>query len=257
MIFIQMNAHSAALRENVSFNVLLPEQSADAGGGAPEHYKTLYLLHGLSGNHADWIRKTCIERYAAEHQIAVVMPEVGRSWYTDTAYKAGYLTFISEELPRICRNCFRGMSDKREDNMVGGMSMGGYGALKVALTHPESFGYCFSLSGALDITRDGRTYMLEEWQANFGFALQDAKELKGSCHDIFALAQHNKDAGVPFPKLFMWCGTGDSLIIPNDRFHEHLVNLNVAHQYEFSEGNHTWKWWDMHAENALNYLLKD
>ena len=141
--------------------------------------------------------------------------------------------------------------------MVGGMSMGGYGALKVALTHPESFGYCFALSGALDITRDGRPYTLEEWQANFGFDLKDAAELKGSKHDIFALAQQNRDAGVPFPKLFLWCGTEDTLVTVNDRFHQHLVNLNVEHGYETSEGTHTWKWWDKHTENALNYLLSE
>ena len=141
MPFMEFSFHSDDLKQNVNISVILPSVSGEIGtaSGAFATYKTLYLLHGLSGNHTSWFNQTSIGRYAAQYGIAVVMPEVGRSWYTDTAYGANYYTFIAEELPRICRTYFKGMSDKREDNFIGGLSMGGYGALKTAFKNPDKY----------------------------------------------------------------------------------------------------------------------
>ena len=110
-----MKYHSDALRIGVSVNVILPEQAKTAIGidsKAENTYKTLYLLHGLSDDHSIWMRRTSIERYATECGIAVVMPAVTRSWYTDTADNAAYFTFVAEELPRVCRGFFRGISEQ-------------------------------------------------------------------------------------------------------------------------------------------------
>ena len=132
MAFLELHYHSDALGIGVTVNVILPEKAKtligmNAEGG--DNYKTLYLFHGLSDDQSIWMRRTSIERYAADYGIAVVMPSVNRSWYTDTVYKAKYFTFVTEELPRVCRSYFRGMSDKREDTLVAGLSMGGYGAV--------------------------------------------------------------------------------------------------------------------------------
>lgn len=258
MAFLQMNYHSDALKMGVSVNVILPERAKtmigmEANGG--ETYKTLYLFHGLSDDHSIWMRRTSIERYAAQYNIAVVMPCVARSWYTDTAYGANYLTFVTKELPDVCRSYFRGMSDRREDTLVAGLSMGGYGAIKAALCCPERFGGCASLSGALDIAEFSAKRDIAEWRGIAGFDLQSSAELKGSYHDIFALAKQNRAAGKPFPKLFMWCGEQDGLLSQNDRFHALLQELDVAHHYAMSEGNHSWQWWDLHIQDALRYLL--
>ena len=134
MAFFEMKYHSDALKIGVSVNVILPEKAKTligmtANGASATTYKTLYLLHGLSDDHSIWMRRTSIERYASDYGIAVVMPSVGRSWYTDTPSGAKYLTFVTEELPRVCQSYFRGMSDKREDNMVAGLSMGGLSVL--------------------------------------------------------------------------------------------------------------------------------
>lgn len=96
----------------------------------------LYLLHGLSDNHSCWLRRTAVDRYAEEYGIAVVMPEVQRSFYCDMAHGPAYFTYIADELPQICQRLFR-LSDKREDTFIAGNSMGGYGALKAALSRPE------------------------------------------------------------------------------------------------------------------------
>ena len=257
MAFLELTYKSKALKMNVAVNVLLPERSSTAeAAGAPEGtFKTLYLLHGVGANHADWVRKTNIERYAAEHGIAVVMPSVERSWYADTAYGMNYLTFVAKELPEVCRGYFKGMSPRREDNLIGGFSMGGYGAIKAALTCPESFYACVSLSGALDITRENRPYDLEQWRGLFGYDLQDALALKGTDHDVFSLTEKNHAAGLPFPKLYLWCGTEDTLITANRNYRELLNKLQIEHRYEESQGTHTWKYWDQYIQTALEYIL--
>ena len=251
MPLFEMDYYSNALGMNTTVKIILPDCQNDPD----KSFKTLYLLHGLKGDCTSWIRSSSIERYANAHEIAVVMPSVARSWYADTAYGAKYFTFVSEELPAVCRGYFKGMSAAREDNFVGGLSMGGYGALKVALTFPEKYYGCISLSGALDITRKGRTYSLDEWRGNFGFDIESAIQLEGGENDIFELLRNRAEEGKTLPKIFMWCGTEDSLINVNREYHKLLSELGVEHIYTESEGNHTWKWWDMHIQPALKYFF--
>src|SRR3954463_9504927 len=156
MAFLDVHCFSDALGLSVSFYVLLPQQTTRqiglAGGEKRAQYPTLYLLHGLSDDHTIWMRRTSIERYAAAKNIAVVMPAVARSFYQDMASGARYWTFVSEELPALCQQFFP-LSPAREDNFVAGLSMGGYGALRLGLARPEKFAAAASLSGALDIVR--------------------------------------------------------------------------------------------------------
>ena len=249
-MFLELNFRSKQLNKNTQVNILIPDQTE-----AP--YKTLWLLHGLSGDHTSWMRNTSIERYANEHGIAVIMPNGDRSWYTNNTYGVNYFNYIAEELPMLCRGLFKGMSDKREDQIIAGISMGGYGAVKLALTCPEKYGSCISLSGSLDVTRKGRTYNLEEWKSIFKMDMTSASELEGGEHDLFALATKHKAQNKAFPRLYMWCGTEDSLLGINKGFDAHLWELSYPHLFEFSEGNHSWKWWDLHIQGALNYVLKD
>lgn len=259
MASMEFRFYSKCLRQSTSVFVILPEISkTQEGVGLPQKpFKTLWLLHGLNGNEYAWQKGTSIERYADKYSLAVIMPCVDRSWYTDTATGTRYFSFITEELPAICRSYFKGLSDKREDNLVIGLSMGGYGALKCALTLPEAYGYVASLSGALDITRKGRPYDLAEWRGIFGFDLASAEELSGTKHDLFHLLKENCEAGRPLPKTYLWCGTEDPLIATNRDFRDLLRDKGVPHRYEESEGNHTWRWWDEHICDALDYLLKE
>ena len=261
MMFLEFSYNSKALNKRVGVNVLLPEDNKmenTIGLGDIKGYKTLYLFHGLSGNRTDWMRRTSIERYVEKYDIAVVMPEVDRSWYTDTAYGANYFTFVAKELPEVCRGYFNGMSDKREDNFVAGLSMGGYGALKVALTYPDKFGGCVSLSGSLDITRKNRVVNLAEWRSIFDFDMESALELEGSEHDLYALVRKNHEQGIKFPQMYIWCGTEDNpyLLKSNQNFHALLNELDIEHFYKESEGDHSWKWWDFHIQDALRFLFE-
>ena len=240
MAFLELKFHSVSLGQSVSVNILVPEKKEGT-------FKTLWLLHGLSDDHNSWMRYTSVERYADRYSLAVVMPCVDRSWYTDTAYGKKYFTFITEELPAQMAYLFKGYSRAREDNLVMGLSMGGYGAVKAALTYPENYSFCASFSGALDITRKNRPYHLEEWRSIFGFDLKSAAELEGTKHDLFAIAKEAKDP----PFIYMWCGTEDAWIEANKQFSTHLSNLGIAHTFRPSEGNHTWKYWDAQLQNAL------
>ena len=253
MAFFQMNYYSPALKLSVEVNVILPDFAKDLPSG--ETYKTLYLLHGLSDDQTIWMRRTSIERYADEYGIAVVMPAVGRSWYTDMANDANYFTFVSSELPTFCRGFFRGMSDKREDNFIAGLSMGGYGAMKIALSCPESFGGVASLSGTLDIADVTRNRPIKEWKSIFGYDLESTGELYGTKHDNFHLANTLYKNGGTFPKMFIWCGEQDDLHHHSEKFHKLMDSLSVEHKYVSSVGDHSWKWWDLHIQDALEYLL--
>jgi S-formylglutathione hydrolase FrmB len=251
-MFLEMHFRSEELKRETQVNILIPDSGNK--NGAP--YKTLWLLHGLLDDCTGWMRYTSIERYANEYGIAVVMPGVDRSWYTDTAYGANYFSFITRELPELYFSTFSQMSRKREDNILAGLSMGGYGAIKAALTYPEQYGAAVSLSGALDIPRHGAACSIDEWRSIFGYELNSPSELEGGKHDLFTLAKRIKDEGKEIPKLYIWCGTKDGLLHANRSFDRHLTELGIAHEYEESQGDHSWKWWDLHVQNGLSWVLR-
>ena len=164
MALLNCDVFSDVLGLSTSLTVILPQATSTqigmTGTVRDADPPLLYLLHGLSDDHTIWLRRTSIERYVAPLGLAVVMPQVHRSFYTDEVYGNRYWTFLSEELPELVHNFFR-LSRRREDTFVAGLSMGGYGAMKWALRYPERFAAVASLSGAIDIAsrqQDSRTY---------------------------------------------------------------------------------------------------
>ena len=155
MALLHVDFFSDVLGMCTNMDVILPEttvgQIGMEGHGSDGKCPTLYLLHGMSDDHTIWQRRTSIERYASEYNLAVVMPTTHLGWYTDMDMGYDYWTFISKELPEICRRFFPQMSARREDTFAAGLSMGGYGAMKCGLLAPETFSCCASLSGELDI----------------------------------------------------------------------------------------------------------
>ena len=156
MAFLQVQFYSDTLTVASSAYVILPEPRQGIGmkaAAADELPKVLYLLHGYSDDHTIWMRRTSVERYAAEYNLAVIMPAVNHSFYTNEAQGEKYWDYVSEELPEVMHRFFR-LSKKPEDTYVAGLSMGGYGAMKLALTHPERFAAAASFSGAVDVAAD-------------------------------------------------------------------------------------------------------
>lgn len=261
MALLHVDFFSEVLGMCMEMDIILPQRTKGLIGmesqQISEHYKTLYLLHGLSDDHTIWQRRTSIERYASELGIAVVMPTTHRAFYTDTTYGMKYWSFISQELPEICREFFPKMSDKREDNLVAGLSMGGYGAWKVALGTEGAFGAAASLSGALDIVElykmrsEESALRRKEFEGIFG----TLEQLEGSENDILALLQKNVDQKKELPRLYAWCGTSDDLYPINKKVWKHTEELGYDLTWEESEGDHQWKYWDEKIQDVLHWWL--
>jgi S-formylglutathione hydrolase FrmB len=220
-------------------------EGKSAGGKHP----TLYLLHGLSDDHTIWLRRTSIERYVAPLGLAVVMPAVHRSYYTDMKSGGNYWTFVSEELPEIARSFFP-LSDRREHNFAAGLSMGGYGAFKLALRRPDAFAAAASLSGALNAARHSR---LQPSETERIFGGKDELGRSGE-NDLFELASAIAQSDGPKPKLFQCCGTEDFLYDDNIKFRDHAHSLGLDLYYEEGPGAHEWGYWDRHIQRVLEWL---
>lgn len=253
MALIHCDFYSEVLGLSCSMNVVLPEATrAQSGSKKPQKHPTLWLLHGMSDDHTIWLRRTSIERYAVTAGLAVVMPSVGLSWYQDMAAGPKYGTFLKEELPRIAQSMFP-LSDKRKDNFVAGLSMGGYGALLLGLSQPERFAAAASLSGALDVashvnTRDATRQSV--YRAAFG----PAKKVRGSEADLFHLAKRVAQSRNR-PALYACCGTKDFLLQQNRDFVAHAGKVGLPLSYEEHEGpGHDWGYWDQQIRRVIEWL---
>ncbi|MDP0496806.1 MAG: alpha/beta hydrolase family protein [Verrucomicrobiota bacterium JB024] len=259
MAFIQCSFFSEALEMSSTINVILPQQTAAQvgmqGRSRDGRHPVLWLLHGRTDDHTIWMRRTSIERYVAELGLAVVMPNVHLSWYQDMAMGPRYFTYLAEELPRLCRQFFP-LSDRREDNFIAGLSMGGYGAFLHALRHPENFAAAASLSGALDLPGYLAMRKAEGASAYAGmkqiFHAPDA--LTGSDADLCALATRALKNGTPLPALYACCGTEDFLYEGNQHFRQFAADAGLPLTYEEGPGTHQWAFWDQWIQRVLTWL---
>ena len=257
MILNEVNFFSEVLGFFTSMHVLLPQRTlADAKNKRTPKYRTLYLLHGHSDDHTAWQRWTSIERYVEGLNLAVVMPAVHLSFYNDMAHGGKYWKFVSEEVPAVVRDMFS-LSSKREDNFVAGLSMGGYGAFKLALTHPDRYAAAASLSGALDIravTRPRSDRDNKIWLAEMRTVFGDLSKVPGSKHDLMTLAK-KVAKGTIKPRLYQCCGTEDHLYADNIRFLEAVRKLPLDLTYEEGPGEHNWAYWDKMIQNVLTWMF--
>ncbi|MHB9140199.1 MAG: alpha/beta hydrolase, partial [Victivallaceae bacterium] len=186
--------------------------------------------------------------------LIVVMPTTHRGFYTDMAAGAKYWTFISEELPAIVKSFFP-VSTRREDTFAAGLSMGGYGALKLGLRCPEKFAAVAGLSSVTDIAEfikleDRGSEFYQEMQWIFGAP----DKMKGSENDLLHLASKLAKSKQKAPEIFQCCGTEDFLYRDNIKFRDHLKKLKLKAHYHEAPGNHNWGFWDQHIQDVLNWL---
>lgn len=249
MAFLTCHFQSVSLGRNVTFHAVIP-------GDRPADLPTLYLFHGLSDDSSAWERRTSAERYAEERGLALIMPDGGRSFYTDSGEGEYYFSYVSLELVEYTRALFP-LSRDREKTFAGGNSMGGYGAVKCALARPDTFGACVTLSGALDLVTLVKT---ADWMQalsvhNWGKDCHDA--VAGTGDDLFALADRlAADKSAPKPRMMQICGTEDFLYEINRTFRRRMENLPFDYRYEESPGTHDWAFWDRNLPAAMDFLLK-
>ena len=257
MLF-QCEVPSKVLHTAVRVFVLLPEPAVSSEGeylpAQKQAFRTQYQYHGGYDDGSCWIRNTNIERYAMEKNLAVVMPSVGNSYYTDAGNGRAYFTFISQELPKLVQAIFP-LSHKREDTFAAGLSMGGYGAMKMALTFPERFAAVASMSGVLDIVRRVCYPYPGESITEIDFAgifLQN-RELEGSADDLFALLQQRRPEELP--RLYASVGVDDRFLEDNRRFRDRAASKGVSLTYEEGPGNHEWDFWDRYLRRILDWMV--
>ncbi len=228
-------------------------------------HKVAYLLHGLCGRSGDWLDYTQLPVYAEEYNVVFVMPEVARSFYTDMVFGQKFFSFVADELPTVVKSVFR-VSQDREDTMVLGASMGGYGALKCAFSHPERYGACGAFSPACLFLKEGlerqrfhgkteameKRYgkrLLNDFEAIFGSELAWRPE-----DDILELAK-GIPQGTGGPKCYVACGAEDFLRDEVRRFAGEMALRHLDFRYQEWPGVHDWRFFNSALEQALQILL--
>ena len=251
MVFSDFHFFSDVLNIQTAAYILLPEPKVMAQSASP--VPVLYLLHGLSDDHTIWSRRTSIERYAAEYELAVVMPDGERGFYTDMMQGPRYWTMLTEELPAIAASFFP-ISTRREDTFVAGLSMGGYGALKCALRLPERYAAAVALSSVADVRSWLENCRMNREEATRIFGT--VKDLIPNRNDLFALAEETVKLATP-PRLMMVCGTEDGLLDANRALRSHLESLHYpGFRYEEGPGAHSWGFWDHWIVEGLKFLME-
>ena len=232
-----------ALHKMTSAVVILPENAG------PGPFPVWYLLHGLSDDHTAWTRRTLLEQYVERLPLIVVMPDGGRGFYTDSATEpaGAFETFLLRDLIGFVDRTFQTRAE-RAGRVIAGLSMGGYGAIKLALKFPDVFCAAASHSGALwqpDLLPD---YLGSELHRVFG------DQPGGGPNDVYALAERVDRTRLP--ALRFDCGTADYLLPQNRLFHQHLGALGIAHQYAEHPGGHDWAYWDAHVRETTLFLCE-
>lgn len=260
MALIQVNYVSNALQRTVPLQVILPVDKLTPDGklGAEKKFKTLYLLHGFLGNYTDWISGTRIQRWAEERDLAVVMPSGDNAFYVDRPETLNnYGVFIGEELVEVTRRMFP-LSRKREDTFIGGLSMGGYGAVRNGLKYHETFGAVISFSGVLQpfesLARVPEDYDTSFETGIFGNLKDAAVSDKNPTWLVHSLAAKK---AAHLPKVYIACGTEDSLLKHSQDFCQLLRSNGFDVTYEEGPGDHNWDFWDTYIKKVIDWLPLD
>ena len=209
----------------------------------------------MGGDHTSWSRETGIERYAKGKPLCVVMPAVDISFYADMVHGNKYFTYLTQELPQIL-SAMLPISTKGKDNYVAGFSMGGYGALKVALNYPEQYNMAASLAGAVDMKAiydyaiDNDEKAVEIYNTIYGG--EDA--FLESIDDLRYMVRKRKEEK-NLPALYIGCGTEDFLYEVNKGYVAYLDELDIPFTYEEEAGSgHTWKYCDSKIQRVLEWM---
>ena len=242
-------------------NVILPADKLVMPGMPKREekpYKTLYLLHGVFGNYMDWVCNTRLIRYAEEHDLAIVMPSGDNAFYVDQPAGHNYYgEFIGRELVELTRRMFP-LSRKREDTYIGGLSMGGFGALRNGLKYSDTFGRIVALSGALLVeqmaARTEEHPMFIESKSYAEACFGDLTKLLESDRNPRWLVGKMKKEGTDFPKIYMACGESDGLLSVNQDMATFLREQGADVTFEIGPGAHEWNFWDAYIKKGIEWL---
>ena len=268
MAVFQFTFYSNALHRSTEVTAAIPVGGPVFPGQPPRPttpFRLLILLHGYSGSHGDWLKGANIDQLASMHHVAIFCPSCENSFYIDDKeLDAYYEQYICRELPKFAREVFH-ISDKREDTFIGGLSMGGYGAIRNGLKNPDVFSAILAFSSA--VITDGLAKMPDTAppqsdqaggmgmsHSYFVHTFGKPSTILGSDVDPRALAKKLMDSGAEKPRFYMACGAEDFLIENNRALHAYFEEVGLPHYYVEGHGTHEWAYWDKHLTDSLNWL---
>ncbi len=272
MAIMKIDVYAKTMNRTVTLEVIAPVETLKPG----EEMACLYLLHGVQGSFINWstavhaFRLLGANNLKRKKKLAIVMVSGDNSFYHNAADRsADYERFVAEELPMLTRTMLP-LSAAREDTYIAGLSMGGYGALRIGLLYPQVFGFAGGLSSAL-LTQDMENQIHEDvffrrrefLETVFGSSLEgigrsehDVMELS---HRLLAKVDAQCSAGgkaLQMPKLYLACGEQDGLLPLSRQLHEDWQKHGIEHRYEEHEGNHEWAFWEWGLGQILEYLIE-
>ena len=259
----RMEFHARSIMQHANFTFVLPNDVEMEEVFDKKYYDrepmNLILLHGLTGTDTDWLYGGVAQEMAIQYNLNIFMPTTGNSFYLDRGYTgANYSEFIGKELIEYIKSTF-GIEFTRENTMIGGLSMGGYGAIHTALAYPERFFGCIALSSALII----RSLASEKENAVNSVTppemrrdvFGDPSRLISSDKDPEAQYSALRSAGKTIPRIYMAIGTEDALLPDNRTFRDFLVREGADYIYEEGPGKHNWTFWNEYINRGIKALL--
>lgn len=266
MAVMRVTFASEVMARYIDVNVIVPMETpglpgaGTAGKRRQQKFRTLYLLHGYGGNQEDWLTCSCIRTLAEAYGISVVLPAGENSFYVDgKAAGTRWGEMAGRELVAFTRQMFP-LSDQRGDTFIGGLSMGGFGALRLGSFYHETFSRIFCLSGAFVIDdiagiKEGYSDDIGDYDC-YHHIFGDLEQLKGSPRDPLWCAGQAVRAG-NVPQVYMACGSDDFLLEKNREMKKALEALGIRVDYEETPGTHDWVFWNRHLEPAIRWMLRN
>jgi putative tributyrin esterase len=263
MAWFQVSFFSECLSRSVTLNVLIPADNYGPAGTVDtgDDFRTLYLLHGYAGNCTDWLLNAQVCEMSQQYRLAVVMPNGCNGFYVDQP-KSGVLgsTFIGRELVDFTRKVFP-LSGSREDTILGGLSMGGYGTLYNAFRHSDVFGHAIALSApialerVLDASKEPPELGLHPgyFEALHG----DLTKIMETDRNLELSAKTLLDSGGPLPELYIACGEDDMLVPESRKFCAYLRSIGFPCFYEEGPGTHEWTFWNTYLRRGLGRIIPE
>lgn len=236
------NIFSASMQKNIKCVIIKPDNYKKTKKAFP----VLYLLHGYSGSYNNWIvRVPKLQKLATQHNILIVCPDGDfSSWYIDSPIDTAskYETHVGIEIPEYIDKNYKTIKD-RKARAITGLSMGGQGALFLALRHSETFGACGGMSAAF-LTGDIFT------SADVPKRLGDSVNFRNNYYEYSitkALENYKKDSLT----IMFDCGVDDFCLERNRTIHQKMLEKKIPHEYIERPGTHNWEYW----ANAIDYQL--
>jgi len=232
---------SKSMQKEIKAVVITPMKYSQS-----KDYPVVYLLHGYSGDYKAWVNKVPqLESYADQYDIIIVMPDGNfGSWYWDSPEVADskYETYVGKELIEFIDKEYSTTSS-RKGRAITGLSMGGHGALYLAMRHQDTFGTAGSLSGGVDIGPFPENWEMKKY---LGVKAENPERWE----EYSVMYQSNRLIPNRL-KLIISCGTEDFFYDVNVKLHEKLAYNNIPHTFMTGPGGHTWDYW----ADAVQYQL--